>query len=198
MHLWIIGTTNLNELLSAVGDREVLQMQILAAHGALVALHLRRCTCHCLCRPGLHAQQGSLVLGSKDFVLCHLSESLTQILKQHLPLFLLHVPACTTTGHIGSGQQLEHVSLCISPLMEWTHVGSGQQLTIVHSELLPWWSPWCLSWSSTYHFLYRPCVICKRQNQVQKHVTTRTKFHISHVPSLTVETLMVLSANQCT
>ncbi len=68
MHVWMIGTqTHLNELLATIGDREVLQVQVLAAHGALVTLHLRRCTRHCFCRPGLHVQQrGMLVLDSNS------------------------------------------------------------------------------------------------------------------------------------
>ena len=39
--------------LGTIGHREVLQVQVLAAHGALVALHLRSGTCHCLCCPCL-------------------------------------------------------------------------------------------------------------------------------------------------
>jgi len=95
MHVWMTGTTHLDELLSTVSDREVLQMQVLAAHGALITLHLRRGTCHCFCRTGLHVQQqGILVLDS---------DSLPSILYFYvdgiLGTYLEAAPASTSAAH---------------------------------------------------------------------------------------------------
>jgi len=41
-------------------------MQVLAAHGALITLHLRRGTCHCFCRTGLHVQQQAILVLDSD------------------------------------------------------------------------------------------------------------------------------------
>lgn len=54
----IDAAAHLYELLATIGDREVLQVQILTAHGALVALHLWRCTRHSFCRSCLQSNLG--------------------------------------------------------------------------------------------------------------------------------------------
>lgn len=90
---------HLDQLLATVGHREVLQVQILAAHGPLVALHLRRRTRHSFCRPCLQPCSATVSVMTGDqyrlsFIVCCCL--LLPALLTIEPMMLLPLGLCNT------------------------------------------------------------------------------------------------------